>query len=1046
VYRDCFNGQAPYDAEASLGVFDDQGNLVQNVLVPINDSSYVPNAINTPCLTPPLDICDQVAHYYTTVTLPPVQGGYTIAYQRCCRNYSCLNIFQFTGATYTCEIPDQQYAADDNPVYNNLPPTFICANAPFTFDHSATDADGDSLVYSLYTPYDGADQTTPQPSPPAAPPYNPIVFQSPYSLANVMGGVPMEINPQTGLLTATPSDLGQYVYGILVQEFRNGVLIGESRRDFQVNVTYCANYTVASIFSPTLVCGTLDAHFLNTSYGASTYSWTFGDPTTSNDTSTLMNPNYTYPDTGRYPLMLIAYAANPDCNDTAWGEARVYPPFFSRFGLTHLPCTDDFQFLDSSYSLYSNPNYWHWNFGDNTSSGVQSPWHHYSSSGNYTVTLIASADSGCTDTASFMVHAEPVPTGNFNLTLDTCAHIATFNNSSQGNSSSQWFFGDGNFSSSESPQHNYMIDGNVTAYLVVTNDSGCTDTAQVTFNLPQVPVADFTWDVLPCDSLVHFHNLSINSPSFTWTFGDNTAAFNADPTHMYVHSGSFTVTMQALGTNLLCTDHISKTVYVNRTPRADFEMTLDTCAHTATFNNLSVDGSIYHWYFGDGNFSSDENPQHIYMIDGNVTAYMIASNDSGCSDTSQMLFDLPQVPIANFTWDVLPCDSLVHFHNLSINSPSFTWTFGDQTAAFNSDPTHMYVHTGAYTVSMQALGTNLTCTDHMTQTVYVNRQPLADFTLFLDTCSFRISSTNYSTDATHYHWNFSDGFIDQSTDAEHYYSSDGNISVQLIAENDSGCSDTASMPATIPPLPISDFAWAHTDCDSLVTFTEQSQNAVAYRWLFGDGESNDDPQAEHIYHIAGDIPVKLVSTSQYGCRDTAGKDIHIIIRTPADFNIFVDSCAGEVYFNNNSPIAVYYDWNFGDQTASTEKNPVHVYKENGKDYVVTFTVNKESNCQEYIQKTLHYEVNEGEIVYVPNSFTPNGDGLNDVFELSLWKPCDIYSINIFDRWGHSVYSNDDAYTASWDGTFKGHLVPEDVYVYVLEGSHLKKTGYVLLIK
>src|SRR5678815_2536757 len=79
VYRDCINGQAPYDAEASLGIFDNLGNLVQNVLVPINDSSYVPNAINSPCLTPPMGICDQVAHYYTTVTLPPTGGGYTIA-------------------------------------------------------------------------------------------------------------------------------------------------------------------------------------------------------------------------------------------------------------------------------------------------------------------------------------------------------------------------------------------------------------------------------------------------------------------------------------------------------------------------------------------------------------------------------------------------------------------------------------------------------------------------------------------------------------------------------------------------------------------------------------------------------------------------------------------------------------------------------------------------------------------------------------------------------------------------------------------------------
>jgi gliding motility-associated-like protein len=85
------------------------------------------------------------------------------------------------------------------------------------------------------------------------------------------------------------------------------------------------------------------------------------------------------------------------------------------------------------------------------------------------------------------------------------------------------------------------------------------------------------------------------------------------------------------------------------------------------------------------------------------------------------------------------------------------------------------------------------------------------------------------------------------------------------------------------------------------------------------------------------------------------------------------------------------------------------------DYIVTLTVNKASACQEHIQKKIRYEVNEGEIVYAPNSFTPNGDGLNDRFELKLWKPCDIYKLTILDRWGHLVYQNDDANTSSWDG-------------------------------
>jgi gliding motility-associated-like protein len=889
VYRDCINGQAPYDPEASLGIFDSQGNLYQNVLVPINDSGYVPNAINSPCLAPPLDICDQVAHYYTTVTLPPVGGGYTIAYQRCCRNYSCVNISQFTGATYTCVIPDQQYAADDNPVYQNLPPTFICAGAPFTFDHSAIDADGDQLIYSLFTPYDGADQNVPQPSPPAAPPYAPINFTPPYSLANVMGGVPMTINPLTGILTATPSTIGQFVYGVLVTEFRNGVQIGETRRDFQVNVTICPNYTVASIYSPTLVCGSLDAQFQNTSYGATTYSWDFGDLTTTTDVSTDANPTYTYPDTGRYTVMLVAYGATTNCNDTTWGEALVYPAFFAKAGTTLQPCIQDFQFIDSSFSLNSNAINWAWNFGDNQFSYTQSPFHHFDIPGSYVVTMIAFADSGCADTATILVDVDPVP---------ECL----------------------------------------------------------------------------------------------------------------------------------------------------FSMSLDTCAHSVAFYNASTESNIYGWDFGDNTSGTEAHPEHVYQADANYTAYLVASNDSGCTDTAQVTFHIPQVPVANFTWNISTCDSVAHFQNLSTFSSGYTWSFGDNSSSSYTNPDHLYAHSGDYTVTLESSGSTVNCIDEQTQTIPVHRKPLAGFTLSLDTCTFMVSADNFSADADSYHWLFSDGYTDQAENPDHNFPSDGNVSVELTVENSVGCIDNATQFATIPPLPKSDFIWTHVDCDSLVTFKQQSLHSVAWHWSFGDGETNDDGEAEHIYHIAGDIPVKLVSTSQHGCRDTASKEIYIIIKTPAEFAAFMDSCSGIVQFNNESPIAVLYDWNFGDETASTEENPTHQYPVNATDYVVTLTVNKASACQEHIQKKLRYEVNEGEIVYAPNSFTPNGDGLNDRFELMLWKPCDVYSLTILDRWGHLVYENDDANSSSWDGTSGGYTVPEGVYVFVLEGSSLKKTGYVLLIR
>ena len=164
VYRDCFNGIPPFDNPASIGIFDSNNMLIQELSVFITIEENIPNFINSPCLQPPSNICYEYAEYITTVNLPPIPGGYQLAYQRCCRNNSILNVFNVAnvGATYYTTIPDTSIVSvNSNPRFTNLPPTFICLDAPFHFDHSATDTDGDSLVYELCTPLNGASSANP---------------------------------------------------------------------------------------------------------------------------------------------------------------------------------------------------------------------------------------------------------------------------------------------------------------------------------------------------------------------------------------------------------------------------------------------------------------------------------------------------------------------------------------------------------------------------------------------------------------------------------------------------------------------------------------------------------------------------------------------------------------------------------------------------------------------------------------------------------------------------------------------------------------------
>ncbi|MGQ0827457.1 MAG: gliding motility-associated C-terminal domain-containing protein [Bacteroidota bacterium] len=322
VFRDCNKASnADYDATAAIGIFDVNNVLVTTLYINFPGATVIPPTIaqQNPCVKVPLNTCVEVAEYIGTVTLPPIAGGYQLVYQRCCRNGTINNINNpgGQGATYTATIPGPALNCNSNPVFTKMPPLFVCADNPLLFDNSATDAEGDSISYSICTPFNGANSGPSMPQPPNPPPYNFITFKAPYTAANPMGGIPLTINPTTGLLTGTPNTLGQFVVGVCANEYRNGVLLSTTKRDFQFNVLSCEPDVAAAAAAFTSDCVNHTVTFTNNSTGSATYQWNFGDLTTTTDVSSLTNPTYTYPTPGTFTVTLIAFStAGNACNDT----------------------------------------------------------------------------------------------------------------------------------------------------------------------------------------------------------------------------------------------------------------------------------------------------------------------------------------------------------------------------------------------------------------------------------------------------------------------------------------------------------------------------------------------------------------------------------------------------------------------------------------------------------------------------------------------------------------------------------------------------------
>lgn len=247
-YRDCLTGTAAFDSTIALGVYDKVTNaeLLQFNLSMISTQVL---ALGDSCFTP-TGLCVEEGIYTDIINLPNNPNGYYVTWQRCCRNSIIQNIAApgSAGMVFYVEVPDPALG-NSSPVFGSYPKAFMCNAQPNSQDFSAIDPDGDSLAYELTAPLNGnASSGSPIP-PPSSGPYTSISWQPPYSATDMMGGTPvLTINPITGMLVANPATLGVYVFAVVVKEYRNGVKIGEVRRDIQYQGITC-NLNQPPVFS-----------------------------------------------------------------------------------------------------------------------------------------------------------------------------------------------------------------------------------------------------------------------------------------------------------------------------------------------------------------------------------------------------------------------------------------------------------------------------------------------------------------------------------------------------------------------------------------------------------------------------------------------------------------------------------------------------------------------------------------------------------------------------------------------------------------------------
>jgi gliding motility-associated-like protein len=608
VYRDCRSGvTTQLDSVAAIGVFlkkptgsyvnygDDSSRIL--LRIPKGSARNVAQP-SYPCLTPPPDVCAEEGIYEWESVIRQSDQSYFVTYQRCCRNSTIGNINNpgSAGSTYTVEItPESQASENSSPYFRGLPPTIICGGEPFNYEHSASDNEGDQLVYSFCSPLtspSGGGGGGGGGTGAVAPPYNTLNFRSPYSASSPLGST-LRIDPNTGMITGTASMLEiQLVVSICVEEYRNGVWIGRIFRDFQFNIRNCtrnlvANIVADSIFAPDKkfiihACDTFTWRFDNISQGRANVSniyWEF-DMKGNKERFTDWSPSITFRDTGYYQGKLYL---NPGtiCGDTANIEISIGSGMHSDFSIQYDTCNaGPVLFESKATTSYNAIQQLIWNFGDGTQDATYrlKPIHQYSTAGRKLVNLLLKDKNGCVNDTTIVLDwlpAPPILLIEPDVFVGCAPAKVFFNNRSTPLDTTYkivWDFGDGTKGNKISPTHLYDKEGIYTVKLQVTSPLNCHKEAEFTnwIKVRPLPYADFDWQESEITNLapsVHFQNQSSDDViSHRWYFGGRGLTAEQNPIYSYRQQDTGFHQIRLFVTNQYgCKDSVSKQLYIKPT-------------------------------------------------------------------------------------------------------------------------------------------------------------------------------------------------------------------------------------------------------------------------------------------------------------------------------------------------------------------------------------------------------------------------------------------------------------------------------------------------
>ena len=728
------------------------------------------------------------------------------------------------------------------------------------------------------------------------------------------------------------------------------------------------------------------------------WAWIFHDGTKQfGNTAT-----YKYSTPGSYTVRM-AVINKSGCNDTATKTITVYDNPQINITIPDVCFDSVLSIYDKSTATYGPVWNYSWDFGhpatgaDNvlTYTGRKDTVIHFDfpKAGTYTVSLTLKTIKGCASKYSKAVTLNPLPVLDYTFRKtceDSAVAFVDKSASTVGFVKYEWRFGDKTPTvTGKSVTHVFTNPGTYKVRYVVTTNKGCKDSIEKSVVIYPKPVSKFSFVSNCQDSVVTFSDKStfpvssgVNDTivSWYWNFGDGSAPeYTKDASHIYTKAGSYLV-KHAVFNKYGCSDTSSSNAVQAFTPptskfgykgRCQYDSIQFLDSSTAP-NAATI--STWFWNFGDGSFSTSQNPKHAFVDTGVINVSLKVVSSDGCGNTLKKSIFIYSAPVPKFSSTPTCIGTPATFAdqstaNTAVISKSYDWDFGDTTTIDHSkSPVHSYKNFGSFKVKeivYADYGKGVVCQNFTTKDITVSPLPKADFYYTASNCldstfTFIDNSTISKGALKAWVWDFGDNTTATGSSQKHQYSVYGTYTVKMKVYSNTGCADSILKDVHVWPLATPSFTFTSRCADSALDFSASAPLAtgdvVDYSWDFQDLSNPDRNKiTTHKFPKSGTYNVKMSVTTDRGCITSISKQVDVKRLPKVDFSATA-RCAKDNYnFVDQTPSVsgvnpVFWKWNFGDGSVdSSGKNVTHVFADSGT-YFVKLIVRNNLGCVDSIIK------------------------------------------------------------------------------------------------